>query len=294
MTLSIYTPTYNRAYILPQLYSSLLRQTVKDFEWLIIDDGSADNTKELVSEWIDENKITIRYYYQENKGKQEAVNLAHSKISAELNTCIDSDDFIVDDAVDFIIDFWSKIKNDNTLAGFVALDSYKNGEIVGTRFPVELDKTKFTSFYKYKIKGDKKFIYRTDVINQYPPYPSIRGEKFPAPGYLYRLIDQDYDLLLVNKVLCIVEYLSDGISSNKFTQFKNCPHSFAFYRLERMRLANSYKEKFRHSIHYINSCLFAKKSILKNNPYKLASVLAFPFGIVLYLYLKFTTKKGVK
>lgn len=292
--LTIYTPTYNRGYCILNLYESLLRQNSSDFEWLIIDDGSSDDTKQLVDTWISENLIKIRYIYQENKGKQEAVNLAHSLIENELNTCIDSDDYLENDAVEYILNKWKTIKSNKGLAGLVGLDRYTSGEIVGTKFPTTLNIAKFSDFItKYKIKGDKKFIYRTEVIHKYPRYPNIAGEKFPAPGYLYRLIDEDYDLYLTNKVLCIVEYLEDGISKNKFKQFMNSPNSFAFYRLERMRLAKSFGEKFKNSIHYINSCIYAKKNIFKNNPYLITTILAVPFGILLSFYIKYTNKKGM-
>lgn len=292
--ITIYTPTYNRAFCINNLYESLLRQTNKNFEWLIVDDGSEDETKSLVDSWIEKGDILIRYIYQENKGKQEAVNLAHSLITNELNTCVDSDDYLVDDAVDYILKIWNKVKRDDSIAGFVGLDAYKDGKIVGSKFPNKLKIAKFSDFdTKHKILGDKKFIYITKIIHKFPKYPSIANEKFPAPGYLYRLIDQEYDLYLVNKVLCIVEYLEDGISKNKFKQFMTSPNSFAFYRHERMRLSKSFKEKFKNAIHYVNSCLFAKKSIFKNNDYVMVTFFALPFGLMLNLYLKNTNKKGV-
>ena len=100
--ITVYTPTYNRAYRLPDLYESLLRQTDRRFEWLIVDDGSTDDTKELVATWIQEQKIPIRYFFQENKGKQEACNWAHSLLETELHTCVDSDDYLCDNALSLI------------------------------------------------------------------------------------------------------------------------------------------------------------------------------------------------
>src|SRR5699024_9545729 len=112
------------------------------------------------------------------------------------------------------------------------------GDIIGIEFPQNLLPVKFSSLKsKYKIIGDKKFIYRTDIINEFPRFPIFKGEKFPAAGWLYRLIDKKYDLLAVNEVFCIVEYMEDGNSKNKFTQYKRNPNAFAFYRIERMKLA---------------------------------------------------------
>lgn len=292
--LTIYTPTYNRGYCIDKLYKSLLSQTNQDFEWVIIDDGSNDQTQDLVKGWISEKKIIIRYFYQENKGKQEAVNLAHSLIENELNTCVDSDDYLENDAVDFILNKWKEIKSNQKLAGLVGLDRFENGEIIGTKFPDNISQAKFSEFEtKYKIKGDKKFVYKTSIIHQYPKYPSIANEKFPAPGYLYRLIDEDYDLYLTNKVLCVVEYLEDGISKNKFKQFMKCPNSFAFYRLERMRLAKSFPDKFKNAVHYVNSCIFAKRNLFTDNPYIITTLLAIPLGVLLSFYIRYTNKKGM-
>lgn len=292
--ITVYTPTYNRGYCLHKLYNSLLSQTDVNFEWVIIDDGSSDNTKEIVQQWISDDRISIKYYYQENKGKQEAVNFAHSLIRTELNACVDSDDYLVDDAIEYILKTWRKIKDDKNIAGIVGLDVYQNGTVVGSRFPDNLKTARFTDFAgKYNIKGDKKFVYKTEIIHKYPPYPSISGEKFPAPGYLYRLIDVDYTLFVTNKVLCVVEYLPDGISKNKFKQFMNSPNSFAFYRLERMRLANRFGDRFKNAVHYVSSCRFAKKSIFTNNPYPFITALALPFGILLNLYIRNTNKGGL-
>ena len=135
-TLTVFTPSYNRAYTLHKCYESLLRQTSKDFTWLIIDDGSSDNTKELVDSWINENKIEINYIYQENQGMHGAHNTAYKNIKTELNVCIDSDDYMPDDAVKKIISFWNKNKRSD-LAGIMALDAYTDGKVIGDKFPNE-------------------------------------------------------------------------------------------------------------------------------------------------------------
>ena len=145
--LTVLTPTYNRGYILPQCYKSLLKQTSKEFIWVIIDDGSTDNTRELVEEWIKENQIEIRYYYQENKGMHGAHNKAYEVIDTEINVCIDSDDYMTDDAVEFILKFWKENKEES-IYGFAGLDIYKNGKVIGKRFPENLKKTKYFDLYK--------------------------------------------------------------------------------------------------------------------------------------------------
>ena len=120
-TLTIFTPAYNRAHTIGRTYESLCRQTCKDFEWLVIDDGSSDNTRELVEGWMTENKIPIRYIYQENQGMHGAHNTAYKNIYTELNTCIDSDDWMPDDAVEIINNSWSKYRDLN-ISGMVGYD----------------------------------------------------------------------------------------------------------------------------------------------------------------------------
>ena len=284
--LTIFTPTFNRAYTLNKCYESLLRQTSKNFIWLIIDDGSTDNTKELVNSWINENKINIRYHYQENKGMHGAHNTAYKLIDTEINTCIDSDDYMTDDAVEKISDFWEKNRNDE-LAGFVALDSYENGEIIGTKFPENLRSTTYFDIYnKYKVKGDKKFIYRSELTKLYP-YPIFEGEKYVSLAYKYVKLDEKYKLALMNEVVCIVEYMDDGSSKNMLKQYRKNPKGFAFIRIENLKNTKiSFKFKFKECIHYVSSSLIShNRNFLKETPCKIITILAIPIGYSLYRYI---------
>lgn len=290
--LTIFTPTYNRHYILHKCYESLLRQTNKEFVWLIIDDGSSDNSWNLIRKWIEENKIEIRYYYQENKGMHGAHNKAYEVIDTELNVCIDSDDYMTDDAVEKILRYWKNNKSQN-LAGFGALNVYANGDIVGTAFPEGLRKSKYYDLYKkYKIKGDKKFIYRTELIKD-NPYPLYKGEKYVGLDYKYMKLDEKYELGLMNEKVCVVEYLEDGSSKNMFRQYKNNPKGFAFYRIENMKNPRgSINYRFKESIHYVSSSIISRNiNFLKETPCKILTLLAIPFGIVLYKYIMVRTRK---
>lgn len=289
--LTVFTPTYNRGYILPQCYKSLLRQTSKEFIWVIIDDGSTDNTRELVEEWIKENQIEIRYYYQENKGMHGAHNKAYEVIDTEINVCIDSDDYMTDDAVEFILKFWKENKEES-IYGFAGLDIYKNGKIIGKRFPENLKKTKYFDLYKkYKINGDKKFIYRTELIKKYP-FPIFKGEKYVGLDYKNIKLDQDYDLKLANKALCVVEYLPDGSSLNMFRQYRRNPRGFCFYRIENMKNPRgNLLYKFKESIHYVASSIWCRnKRFLKDTPCKILCICAIPFGYMLYKYTEIKTR----
>ena len=133
-TLTVFTPAYNRAHTIGRTYASMCRQTCKDFEWLIIDDGSSDNTRELVEGWIAEGKVPIRYIYQQNQGMHGAHNTAYRNIDTPLNTCIDSDDYMPDDAVEKILKCWQE-KGSDKVAGLVGLDVTEDGQVIGTGFP---------------------------------------------------------------------------------------------------------------------------------------------------------------
>ena len=287
-TLTIFTPAYNLAYTLHLGYEALLRQTCQDFEWLIIDDGSTDNTRELVSGWIKENKIPIRYHYQENQGMHGAHNTAYRLITTELNTCIDSDDYMPDNAVEKIVTFWKKYGS-NQVAGIIGLDADFQGNIIGTTFAEK--QTTLGNFYALGGKGDKKMIYRTEIINKYPEYPLFKGEKYVSLGYKYELIDQDYPLLTLNEVLVKVEYRPDGSSMNMFRQYIKNPQGFAFIRKSSMQLAPTAKRRFMEAIHYVSSSLILKnKRFLQESPKKLLTLCAIPFGIALYLFIRFKTR----
>lgn len=286
---TVYTPTYNRAFCLHQVYESLLKQDSKDFSWLIIDDGSTDNTKELVEQWLEQNKFEIRYIYKTNGGMLSAHNSAHALLDTEICVCIDSDDFVPDGGIQKIISIWNEYRSDESIAGIVGLDCYKNGKIIGDSFSKTNVKAKYHELSK--VKGDKKFVYRSSAIREFGPYPVFEGEKFPAQDYLYRKIDSKYDLIASNEVFCVVEYLPDGNSFNKISSYLKNPNGFMMYRVFRMETEASMKEKLRHAVHYDSSCLIANKfSKIFFNRHFYLTIPVFPLGLALYLYLK--RKKG--
>ena len=292
--ITVFTPTYNRAYSLPDLYNSLIRQTDKNFEWLIIDDGSTDNTKDVIDVWIQEAIIPIRYIYQTNKGMCAAHNTAYDNINTELNVCIDSDDYMTDHAVEAILFNWQTYGNENH-SGILGLDVDKKGKILGISFEKSPMDVTYTGLKrKFGDIGDKKFVCRTDVINQYPRFPEYKNEKFPAVGLLYVRMAKDYKFLAINENLCVVEYRDDGNSKNKINQYIKNPNAFADARIESLKLAETFKQKLRISIHYVSSRLIAKKPIFESNtPLKPIILIAVPFGWLLKTYLLSTNKKAV-
>lgn len=288
--LTVFTSTFNRAYCLHQVYESLCRQSSQDFEWLIIDDGSTDNTKQVVDVWIAANKIQINYFYKENGGMHSGHNVAYEMIQTEFNVCIDSDDYMPDDSVATIIEATQNLSSE--YAGIIGLDADKQGTIIGTKIPEKLTHCKLNELYaKYKVRGDKKIVYRSEIAKKYPKYPEFKGEKFVPLDYKCLLIDQDYDLKPVNKVLCVVEYQQDGSTLNIFKQYRKNPRGFALSRLSRIQYGTTFRERFKNAVHLVSSFLFVLDlSILKKTSSPMLVFLAFPFGIVLNLYVRIRTQ----
>ncbi|WP_029489734.1 glycosyltransferase family 2 protein [Aquimarina agarivorans] len=291
-TLTVFTPTFNRAYCLGQCYESLIRQTNQDFIWLIIDDGSTDNTESLVKSWIAEGKIAIKYHYQENQGMHGGHNTAYRLIDTALNTCIDSDDFMPDHAVEDIVSFWNSIKDENNIAGFIGLDAYKNGEIIGSKFPENLGKTTLEEiYYDHKIHGDKKMVLISKIVKKYDPYPIFSDERFVPLGILYLLIGKDYKFLPLNKVLCIVEYMEDGSSRNIIKQYYRHPKGFQYARLTTLKHSNYLKVRFKNAVHYISHSIQLRDlKFLRNSPKPFLTLSAIPFGILLHVYVLYINK----
>lgn len=300
--ITIFTPTYNRAYCLHKCYESMKRQSCQDFDWLIVDDGSSDGTKEMVERWAkEEHEFTIRYLFKCNGGMHTAYNVAYENVKTELVMNIDSDDYLTDTAVEDILNFWKKNKRDD-IGGIYALDQYKNGEVIGCAFPEDLKEFSGwgykTIFYesegkkkKYINHGDKKFIGITEIIKKYPPIPVFEGEKYHSLYYKQHLIERDYTILIMNKPVCVVEYMQDGSSNNMYFQYVKNPKGFCNERKFVMKYAPTMKLKFEAAIHYVAESIIAKnKRFITDSTNKMATLMAIPFGILLYFWIRKKTK----
>lgn len=289
--LTIFTPAYNRAHTLPRTYESLCRQNCKDFIWLIVDDGSQDHTAQLVEQWRkQDNGFEIRYIYKQNGGMHTAHNTAYEHIDTELNTCIDSDDKLAPGAVEKILKKWEQVRGCG-YAGMIGLDADFDGNIIGKGFPPGMTETSVIGYYAAGGSGDKKLVYRTDVIRKYPPYPVFPGEKYVALSYKYRLIDQTYKMAVLDDVLCNVEYQPDGSSNTMWRQYFHNPKGWAFWRKVCMEYPVSRKRMVMDCIHYCSSSFLAKnKKFVQESPQKLMTVLCAPAGF----FLSVLTKKKAK
>ena len=276
--LTVFTPTYNRAHTLPEAYCSLKAQTSKNFLWLIVDDGSTDRTAALVSAWMQAEKaFAIRYLYRPNGGMHAAHNTAYAHIETELNLCLDSDDRLAKDAVEQIEKRWAQIKSKN-YAGLIGLDDDGNGKLIGTGFPPGLTETTLSGYYAGGGKGDKKLVYRTDIIRKYSPYPEFPNEKYVALAAKYRLIDRDYKLAVLNRVLCHVTYLEDGSSHTMWKQYAKNPRGFLYWRQLCLTYPAAATRTVLDSIHYDAACFLAKKpALMLRSPKKVLTMLCRTF-----------------
>lgn len=230
--ITVFTPTYNRAYMIDKLYDSLCRQTCKDFEWIIVDDGSVDNTEELIQNFIQENKIHIVYYKQKNQGKHIAINKGVELAKGELFFIVDSDDILPKDSLEIVIEKYQSIKDDETIAGLAGRRGYISGGYIGTN--KSYDDVIMTSLdfrFKKKIAGDMAEVYKTKVIRQYP-FPQFEGERFCPEALVWKRIDQQYKMLWFSDIVYKAEYIPDGLTANSFKVRKNSPKASCLYYAE--------------------------------------------------------------
>lgn len=252
--LTIFTPTYNRAHTLERLYQSLCDQTNQSFDWLVIDDGSTDETAALIQSFIDEGRIPIRYICKENGGLYTGYNVAYEVIETELNVCIDSDDAMPDNAVEIILQTWRE-KGSDQYAGLIGLDCYMDSGLpIGGSFPNDLSECFLLDLYTKRIhRGDSKQVMRTDLMKKVAPLEGFPGEKNFNPIYILLQVCDDYPLLVVNEPLCLVEYQQgDSMSRHIWRQYIDSPRSFAKLRkLELTLKHNSPWNRLRCMVHYV-------------------------------------------
>jgi len=222
--LTVFTPTFNRGYILPKCYESLCNQSNPNFKWLVIDDGSTDNTQELIQTWKRENKIDIEYIYQENRGKPHAMNTAIKNCFTELIADLDSDDSYLPDTVQLILSYYEKIKDNEQVAGIVGRrQDVSTGEIIGNEnLPSENFVMNYNALFRqYGDIGDTNRAYKTKILKNCL-FPEI-SDKFIPECYMWGQVDAKYDLYFINEPFSLSEYLEDGYTQNYEKLLKKNP-----------------------------------------------------------------------
>lgn len=210
--MTIFTPTYNRGHLLGDIYQSLLKQTSKDFEWVIVDDGSVDNTQEVVKSFMDERHFPIVYEYQQNRGKHFAVNHGVRLAKGDLFLILDSDDELPPTAIETIMRYFQPVASDPSFGGVVGFMSHRSGEMIERRNDFEvLDMSYTESHYNRHMAGDMAEVFRTSVLKEFP-FPEIEGEKFCPEALLWNRISTKYKLRYFNQVVYFRDYLEGGLT----------------------------------------------------------------------------------
>lgn len=296
MLLTIFTPTYNRAYSLPKLYHSLKEQSNRDFEWLIVDDGSVDETESLVSRWQTEGAVSIRYIRQENGGKMKAHNRGVLETKMPLFVCIDSDDWLIADGVEAILTTWAQeeISKNENLCGMVAYRGKNELKPLGNEFPEGIAKSTLSGLYNVGFEGDTTLVFKTEILREHL-FPIIHGEKFITEAYVYDQLDEKYQFFVLPKIITICNYQADGLTRNLDSILFRNPCGYTAYVIQKGNFAKSIKSKFSW---YIRANCFRSKIRGVELPVKpnhrFLYHLAYPFGLVLYWKKKRNLKRGLK
>lgn len=235
--LTVFTPVYNRENTLQRLYDSLCNQTEFNFEWIIVNDGSKDGSEKLIQSFmLENNKFKIRYYYKENGGKHRAINYGVSLAEGELFFIVDSDDWLANDAIETIINYYDSITDKSSYAGVAGTRSLKNGSVHGSTFEGKYIDATSLERRKFNITGEKSEVFRTKILRKYP-FPEYEGERFISEGIVWNKIAADgYKLRWFNYPIYYMEYQEDGLTNNLRRLYRNNPHGYLAYVCQEMKL----------------------------------------------------------
>ena len=233
--LTVFTPTYNRKELLKRAYESLKDQTCRDFCWLIVDDGSSDDTGAVVDAWIGEGIIPIEYHYCENGGKMRAHNRGVEYCKTQWFLCLDSDDCLVSDAVEAILKCIEDKKEGST-AGIIAHKGKSETELLtGVDFPKGIERTTLYGLYLKGFKGETTLVFKTDVLRKYP-FPEIEGEKYVPEDYIYDKIDAEYEYVVLDRILTVCELVSEGYTDSVRRLKEDNKQAWYLYYEQRARI----------------------------------------------------------
>lgn len=286
--ITIFTPTYNRGYVLPILYASLKTQTCKDFEWIVIDDNSSDNTCSLCSNWLQEqNDFDFQYKKMEkNGGKQRAINQAVKLAKYDFFFIVDSDDYLMSDAIEQVVKWCEEIKDDDSFVGVSGIRCRKNGDyIIKPDFQGHpyIECTNIER-EKYHLEADMAEVYKTEILKRYK-FPVWHDETFTPEAVVWDQMALDgYKMRYYDAKIYVCEYLDDGLTKggNKL-YYKNLIGTAMVYNIK-LKYESSLLEKIR-LIREICVCCFFKKdlSYLKQSYHPIAAYLLLPVAYLYYL-----------
>ena len=284
MLITIFTPTYNRADLLGRLYQSLCVQSYQDFEWVIVNDGSKDNTDDVVQSFIDEGKIKIKYIKQENGGKHRAINRGVREAKGDFFFIVDADDFLINTAIERVAYYTDQIKNDTSFAGVCGMKCYPDmHRIGGDKLFKTIDCTAIDFRNKHNMKGDVAEILKTSIFKQYP-FPEIKDEKFCPEALVWNTISfNGLKLRYFNENIYVAEYIPNGLTSRIDLIRINSPKSALLTYDITLKNKNKliFKKWFRFSVNFWRFYFHCTKE--KRHGIELHSRLLMPLGFIYYL-----------
>jgi len=292
VTITVVTPAYNRETTLPNLYQSLKNQTNKDFTWLVVDDGSTDDTEALILGYQQDAPFQVDYVKKENGGKHTALNVAIKRVETELFFIVDSDDILTSDAIETILSDW-KYKRDDGLCGVSYLRGFDATTVIGDSFLNDGERDTFISMrYNRGVGGDKAEVWVTRCLKEFGGFPVFEGEKFISESVLWIKIARKYEMIHRNKILYITEYLKGGLSKTGRTLRFKCPQGMAYGSLETMTNDFTWIIRLKETLLYIVYSKFGKKSLqeMLRCPFPLWVSLVYLPGVLLYRIWKYQYK----
>ncbi len=284
---TVVTPTFDRAHTLPRVYDGLRAQTLDDFEWVVVDDGSTDGTRELVAGWTAESPFPIRYFRQENLGKHRAERVGVEQARGRFVATLDSDDLYRPEALETFLATWDSIPaaERETFVGVVGLCADVSGAVIGSPFPADVFDTTYTDLpLRYGVTGDKAGCGRADVVRSFE-LPDIPGERLALEQLLYARIARRYRIRCVNKVLMVKDYQATGLSAATRSNFVQNPRTAKLFFLEQLDLPgvplrHVLRSHANHTRYALHARLLATAA--RDSPSKLLWLATLPFGALAY------------
>lgn len=290
-TFTVLTPTYNRAHTLANVYDCLVKQTLQEFEWLIVDDGSRDHTENLVHQWMKEAPFAIRYFKKTNGGKHTALNLGIREAEGDFTVILDSDDVLKDDCLERLLHHWLAIPEEarEGFAGVTGLCVDQDNQILGGKFPRDtFDSDAIAISYVLRLSDDRYGMQRTDVMRQFP-FPVFAGERFLTESVVWNRVARQYKNRYINEAVCIKEYRADGLTRSVSKHLRNNPKGSSLYYQELLDVPEPLTFKVRLGIHayYLRYALHAKTPLpdilWQGSKHPLFMLLGGVLGLLLFL-----------
>lgn len=286
MTVTVLTPTFNRERVLRSLWDSLQKQTVKDFEWLVVDDGSTDGTKNLITQLQEKSDFPIRYIYKSNGGKHTALNVGIQTICSELTFIVDSDDCVTDDAVESILKIHKKYRSQNSICGYAFLRAFPDGKVNGKKFDVD---EKIGSYIDVRVNGDdtgadKAEVFKTHCLKEFP-FPEYPNEKFLGEDLVWLRMARKYEMVHINKAIYVGNYLEDGLTNNRRKHNIASPVGCMHRAEEFMESDLKTRYRIKGGLQYIVYGRFAGVKVvdlIRKSRHKILATVCIPGGLLLY------------